>query len=114
VNKELVKQGTMELTYAVYKGAPHAELATLTDALREAVIVDEEIPPEMMVENLSEIPRMDNCPFCGCQGAWVDEECEDEWKVKCSVCMAEGPKCDTRKLAIIRWNDLRDCTWKRR
>jgi hypothetical protein len=44
------------------------------------------------------------CPFCGCDGGLVDQEYEDEWRVKCNVCRSEGPASDTEALAVDGWN----------
>jgi len=42
------------------------------------------------------------CPFCGSTNLGFLSLFA--WEVQCNLCLAEGPKADTREEAIAAWN----------
>ena len=44
------------------------------------------------------------CPFCNYNEAWSKTDSEGNYKVKCTVCGAEGPSAKSYEMATKKWN----------
>lgn len=64
-------------------------------------------------------PAARPCPFCKDGDDWIgivtlpeetDIECAASYYVQCDGCHAEGPPCDSKLEAALRWNAASDCS----
>ncbi|MDR3582611.1 MAG: hypothetical protein P4L67_05030 [Candidatus Pacebacteria bacterium] len=59
----------------------------------------------------SEVPSIDPCPGCGCDGTWGNGRLAcfvnfGFWQVHCPNCYMRGSKGDSVRIAIRNWNAL--------